>query len=101
MKKIFMLVLFVSVLPAVLCAKTAIPDYPQDNGQGRYSCFVTQNQSGGNRQVIVFDSTDGSFDVYELDNKALDRKTNTEYYPCFHYDNQEKTRSVRMIKDAD
>jgi hypothetical protein len=101
MKKVYMAVMFVFLASVLLGAKMAIPEYTQDGQQGRYSCFVTQNQSGTNRQVIVFDSTDGSFDVYELDNKGLDRKTNTEYYPCFHFDNQNKTRSVRMVKDAE
>jgi hypothetical protein len=70
-----------------------------ETGQGRYSCYVTNQNSG--RQVVVFDSATGNFDIYEIDNKALDRKENIEYYPCVHYDAQTKTRSVTMVREAE
>ena len=75
----------------------AIPDYPQDNA--KVSCFETQNQAT-NRQVIIFDSTDGSFDGSELDNKALDRKPTPKMTPAFTLIIR-KNPFCKMILDTD
>jgi len=67
---------------------------------GRYTFNVTSSKDGGNRQVVVGDTLTGNFEIYDVDNKGLDRKTNEEYYPCYFFDVRAKKRYVKKVKES-
>lgn len=65
---------------------------------GDYIGYMTSGSDGKNRSVVIINTITGDFEVYDIDNKGLDRKENVVYYDCIRYNRATKTREIIMIK---
>lgn len=65
---------------------------------GNYIGYMTSGSDGKNRSVVIINTVTGDFEVYDIDNKGLDRKENVVYYDCIRYNRATKTREIIMIK---
>jgi|DewCreStandDraft_4_1066084.scaffolds.fasta_scaffold02317_12 hypothetical protein len=65
---------------------------------GDYIGYMTSGSDGKNRSVVIINTVTGDFEVYDIDNKGLDRKENVVYYDCIKYNRATNTREIIMIK---
>ena len=65
---------------------------------GDYIGYMTSGSDGKNRSVVIINTVTGDFEVYDIDNKGLDRKENVVYYDCIRYNRATNTREIIMIK---
>jgi hypothetical protein len=63
-----------------------------------YIGYMTSGNDGKNRSVVIINTETGDFEVYDIDNKGLDRKENVVYYDCIRYNRADNKREVIMIK---
>ena len=78
---------FVLAAPALFAAEK-VPT------EGAYTGYMTCGNDGKNRSVVIINTNTGDFEVYDVDNKGLDRKDDTEYYDCVSYNRETKTRVI-------
>jgi len=65
---------------------------------GDYIGYMTSGSDGKNRSVVIINTVTGDFEVYDIDNKGLDRKENVVYYDCIRYNRATNSREILMIK---
>ncbi len=65
---------------------------------GDYIGYITSGSDGKNRSVVIINTVTGDFEVYDIDNKGLDRKENVVYYDCIRYNRAANSREIIMIK---
>ncbi|MCX8093007.1 MAG: hypothetical protein N3E50_02420 [Candidatus Goldbacteria bacterium] len=65
---------------------------------GDYIGYMTSGSDGKNRSVVIINTVTGDFEVYDIDNKAFDRKENEIYYDCIRYNRTTNTREIIKIK---
>jgi len=63
-----------------------------------YIGYMTSGSDGKNRSVVIINTETGDFEVYDIDNKGLDRKENVVYYDCIRYNRAANKREIIMIK---
>ncbi|HDQ25148.1 MAG TPA: hypothetical protein ENN43_00175 [bacterium] len=85
MRKIIMALLVLAALAASAAA------------QGVYTGHITSGSDGKNRSVVIINTVTGDFEVYDIDNRGLNRRENRVYYDCVSYNRAEGTREVREI----
>ena len=90
MKKVLLLamILALTAASAVFAAGKAVA------AGGIYTGYMTCGADGRNRSVVIINTNTGDFEVFDVDNKGLDRKENMEYYDCVSYSRDTKTRII-------